>query len=727
MRKLSTEAVDKAGNGKGKPRSTRLPLAVILAVIWLVSLSPATLAQTPRLTVGAVTGGAGGTVDLPVTFTAGATDVSAVQFDLTFPSALSYLSVTTGSAAAAASKSASASAISGGARVLLFGLNQTAIGSGSIATVRLDIADGATPGALAVGITGIVASDPDGAAVATNGSGGSVTVSGAQTSDTTPPVISGVATSSITASSAVILWTSNEPSDTQVEFGATAAYGRSTSLGQDLVTSHSAMLSDLQAVTLYHYRVKSRDAAGNLAVSGDRTFTSQVAGSDLTFTQITLSNLSETSVTINWTTNKPSAGTIQYGSTSLDQSGSDSLVVTTHATHLTGLLPSTLYQYRITAADASSHNVTSDLLSFKTSDQLHQPARPSEEAIFILSIVENSGFRTNLGINNLSSSVANVTLTLVDKQGMVLADKTVQVDPQGLRQINSVGSFLAEGSLGNDIQGSLYLESDQPVYAWASQIENTTNDPSLLLSKPTGTTKILIPSAANTSAFTSSLVVMNLGTVTAQVALKAYSVGGAVLGETTTPLSISPNGLLRFENILQTLGVTNNYGPVEITALNSVPLVASSRVSSTSKTGGFFEGLKYSDASVTQIIPNIVDNSQLRTNIGINNVADQGATVMIRLINQDGVEVAASPVTVAAKGLTQINNVARQFLNQSAVSNFEGYVRLESNQPIFGWASIIDNVTNDPGFAVSRGAGASPPVSPVHSQCWQFQIQPCGH
>ena len=44
-----------------------------------------------------------------------------------------------------------------------------------------------------------------------------------------------------------------------------------------MVTSHSASLSGLAANTLYHYRVKSRDAAGNLATSGDFTFTTAAA------------------------------------------------------------------------------------------------------------------------------------------------------------------------------------------------------------------------------------------------------------------------------------------------------------------------------------------------------------------------------------------------------------------------------------------------------------------
>jgi len=72
---------------------------------------------------------------------------------------------------------------------------------------------------------------------------------------------------------ATITWTTNEASDSQVEYGPTTAYGRSTARNASLVTSHPQTLSGLTAGTLYHYRVKSQDAAGNLATSGDGTFT----------------------------------------------------------------------------------------------------------------------------------------------------------------------------------------------------------------------------------------------------------------------------------------------------------------------------------------------------------------------------------------------------------------------------------------------------------------------
>ncbi|MBI5020718.1 MAG: MBL fold metallo-hydrolase [Ignavibacteriales bacterium] len=90
--------------------------------------------------------------------------------------------------------------------------------------------------------------------------------------DVTPPVISAVTASSITSSSAVITWTTDEASNSVVEYGLTTSYG-STVTNATMVTSHSVSLSGLTASTLYHYRVKSTDAANNTATSTDYTFT----------------------------------------------------------------------------------------------------------------------------------------------------------------------------------------------------------------------------------------------------------------------------------------------------------------------------------------------------------------------------------------------------------------------------------------------------------------------
>lgn len=99
--------------------------------------------------------------------------------------------------------------------------------------------------------------------------------------DTTPPAISGVTTTSITSTGAVITWTTVEVSTSQVEYGTAGAYDSSTSLGSATVTSHSVTLSGLSAWTTYNFRVKSQDAAGNLATSANFAFTT-LAPPDIT-------------------------------------------------------------------------------------------------------------------------------------------------------------------------------------------------------------------------------------------------------------------------------------------------------------------------------------------------------------------------------------------------------------------------------------------------------------
>jgi hypothetical protein len=84
----------------------------------------------------------------------------------------------------------------------------------------------------------------------------------------------------ITASGAAITWTTDKPSDSQVEYGPTTSYGRRAVLDPSLVTAHVVTLSGLAAGTPYHYRVKSKDVAANMAVSLDFAFTTGVVSTD---------------------------------------------------------------------------------------------------------------------------------------------------------------------------------------------------------------------------------------------------------------------------------------------------------------------------------------------------------------------------------------------------------------------------------------------------------------
>jgi hypothetical protein len=115
----------------------------------------------------------------------------------------------------------------------------------------------------------------DGAGNVKTSAGVTVTVAnGAAARDTTGPVIS-QPTTSAKWTSVTISWTTNKLADTQVEYGTGTTYGGLTNLDRRLVTSHSQAIKGLARHTLYHFRVKSRDAAGNLTVSSDFTFSTR--------------------------------------------------------------------------------------------------------------------------------------------------------------------------------------------------------------------------------------------------------------------------------------------------------------------------------------------------------------------------------------------------------------------------------------------------------------------
>jgi len=90
--------------------------------------------------------------------------------------------------------------------------------------------------------------------------------------DTTSPVVSSVQVTNITYNSATIIWNTDEIGTSQVLYGTTIDYNNQTTQNNTLKTSHSAILSSLQPLTTYHFRVVSKDDNNNESVPGDSVF-----------------------------------------------------------------------------------------------------------------------------------------------------------------------------------------------------------------------------------------------------------------------------------------------------------------------------------------------------------------------------------------------------------------------------------------------------------------------
>ncbi len=93
--------------------------------------------------------------------------------------------------------------------------------------------------------------------------------------DTTPPVISGLAVSNLTATTAVVKWTTDEPASSQAAYGIAQPETQLSDLSEALRVNHEVTIAGLEPAKQYYLKAKSADAAGNLAASSSIVFTTQ--------------------------------------------------------------------------------------------------------------------------------------------------------------------------------------------------------------------------------------------------------------------------------------------------------------------------------------------------------------------------------------------------------------------------------------------------------------------
>jgi hypothetical protein len=93
------------------------------------------------------------------------------------------------------------------------------------------------------------------------GGGTNVTVEDTADADCASPVISNVQAGSVTGSSAIVTWDTDEPADSSVTYGELVP--GTTLATEDLVTAHSIEIEGLEECTVFSFSVTSADVAGN--------------------------------------------------------------------------------------------------------------------------------------------------------------------------------------------------------------------------------------------------------------------------------------------------------------------------------------------------------------------------------------------------------------------------------------------------------------------------------
>ena len=176
--------------------------------------------------------------------------------------------------------------------------------------------------------------------------------------DTVAPIItSGPLFRSITSTSAVVEWQTDEPTTGSVKVGSI------TATATDLATTHSIQVNGLTASTTYAVEVSAVDKSSNGPTLKTGSFTSASSADTkppIILEGPTVFNSTNNSLVVQWITNEPSKGSLTYG-TSSNATGStitESTLSVVHRAELTGLTSNTQYYVRASATDAAGNGPT---------------------------------------------------------------------------------------------------------------------------------------------------------------------------------------------------------------------------------------------------------------------------------------------------------------------------------------------------------------------------------
>lgn len=197
--------------------------------------------------------------------------------------------------------------------------------------------------------------------------------------DTTAPTFTdGPRVVSVSNTSAIISWTTNEIADERVEYGLDGV-GLTNFIGNiDRNFDHLVILTNLTANTTYQFRVSTQDVSGNVVTSALAAFRTN-AQPDTTPPLFTVnpvvSGITKIAAQIDWQTGELATGQVEFGTRPTDLGHITALggLRTNHSINLINLTEGTTYYYVVTVEDTAGNTTKSPVMSFETRRSLTPP------------------------------------------------------------------------------------------------------------------------------------------------------------------------------------------------------------------------------------------------------------------------------------------------------------------------------------------------------------------
>ncbi|MEI8103716.1 MAG: hypothetical protein WCG84_02300 [Candidatus Moraniibacteriota bacterium] len=211
--------------------------------------------------------------------------------------------------------------------------------------------------------------------------------------DVNAPAISSVRIDTITSSSAIVHWTTDENANSLVDFGLTTQYGNIRGNAFALETEHSVELDGLTPGTGYRIRVRSTDSTNNQGIDDN-------IGDGYRLTTLTLPAISNVQVTditfssarVSWETDIEAYSYVNYGETEAygKAVGGESALASSQSVLLDGLKTNQIYHCQIKVRDIYGNDSFNNDFTFATAIDPTDRDAPVISSVVVTGIAKNT-------------------------------------------------------------------------------------------------------------------------------------------------------------------------------------------------------------------------------------------------------------------------------------------------------------------------------------------------
>jgi len=198
--------------------------------------------------------------------------------------------------------------------------------------------------------------------------------------------------------------------------------------------------------------------------------------------------------------------------------------------------------------------------------------------VFYLPYSSAAGLQRNwVVLSNPGGEAATVNLLSLAASGIPIGEASRVLPAHGSVQFAESELF----AVAPDSQGLIRGSSSTIVCGMAMNADLSSGDTIHTSAITEFSPELLIPSATRLGAFSSSLLLANLGEMVSPVQLLSRKPDGSQAGTSVTA-AIPAGGTVQIDKVLPLLGISEGYGPLEVRSGNGQPIAAFSQVANIS-------------------------------------------------------------------------------------------------------------------------------------------------